>query len=242
MDSLEVTPQPTPRAPHTLLATATKERTPLLGEMLLEFRTSAAESATTVSRRSGLGAVDIARFEHGRADLSADQLAGAVDAYSVPRVILPEGRCRVKVDLVGGLVSVQVADEIVEESPADRILLVYLELIFAAGDLPPTTAIPFTELDLDVLRTVLSSRTDAVTKHLDSIVGPIEEFSIQAMPSVQLISSVHPRSSVRSAVLVLAASVTALAAVIAVHDSVSSRQTVVAPIETQIIDAVVLTR
>ena len=229
MDSLQVTPTRN----RILIATATKERTPRLGEMLLDFRTAAAESMTTVSRRSGLAAAEITQFEQGRADLSADELAGAVEAYSVPRVVFPEGRCRVKVDLVGGLVSVKVDSGDVQETAADRILLVYLELISASGQTLSATAIPFTTLDLDVLRVVLSSRTDEVTKHLESMIGVSEE------PSVASASSPAP---VRRALLLLAAAVTALAAVIAVHDAVSSRQPVGAPIETQIIDALVITR
>ena len=229
MDSLQVMPTHS----RTLIATATKERTLRLGEMLLDFRTAAAESMTTVSRRSGLGAAEITQFEHGRADLSAEQLAGAVEAYSVPRVVFPEGRCRVKVDLDRGLVSIKVDGGDVQETAADRILLVYLELISATGQTVSAAAIPFTTLDLDVLRVVLSSRTDEVTKHLESMVGPFEE------PSVAAVSSVAPT---RRALLLLAAAVTALAAVIAVHDAVSSRQPVGAPIETQIIDAVVITR
>jgi hypothetical protein len=170
------------------------------------------ESAKSVSRRCSLGPVEVAQLELGRADLNADELAEVVGAYAVPRVVFPEFRSQVQVDLAAGSVSIHVSDTPVEETAADRTLLVYFELIFGPSHMSPTTAIPFTALDLDVLRVVLSSRADEVTKHLESMVGSFEE------PSAAAVSSVAPT---RRALLLLAAAVTALAAVIAVHDVVS---------------------
>jgi len=46
----------------------------------------------------------------------------------------------------------------IAEMSADRTVLGYLELIFASTAMSPTASVPFTALDLGVLRVVLSSR------------------------------------------------------------------------------------
>ena len=99
-------------------------------------------------------------------------------AYAVPRLVFPEFHSLVKVDLAAGSVSITVSDTAVEETAADRTLLVYFELIFGPSKMSPTTAIPFTALDLDVLRVVLASRRNEVTRHLELLVGPPEEPSV----------------------------------------------------------------
>jgi hypothetical protein len=201
-----------------------------LGALLGDYRAEARESAKTVTRRSALSVVEMAQLELGRADLNPDQIANAVAAYAVPRLLFPEGRSQVRVDLPRGSVSVRVSDEEVVETSADRTLLTYLELYFAASHLSPTTSIPFTALDLGVLRLVLSSRRDAVTHHLETLVGPPDATSALS----------HRR--MRGALLLLAAAVTALAAVIAVHEVTATKRAGAVLIETQIIDALVITR
>ena len=212
-------------------AVTTKEQAPSLGSLLQNFRTELGESVKTVTRRCALGPVEIAQLELGRADLSADQLADAVAAYAVPRVIFPTGHSLVQVDLVAGLVSVHHAKTVVDETPADRTLLGYFELIFGASGLSPSTAIPFTALDLDVLRVVLSSRRNEVTEHLQFLVGPIEE------------PTVVPGRVMRGAMMAMASAAVIMAAVIASHNGGSSSpEIVVAPIGVQILDALVITR
>ncbi|HUP72008.1 MAG TPA: hypothetical protein VM282_03070 [Acidimicrobiales bacterium] len=180
--------------------------------------------------------MEIAQVEVGRADLTAEQLADAVAAYAVPRRVFPEGRCQVHVDLAAGSVSVHIGATVTEETPADRIVLTYFELILAAGAIAPATPIPFTALDLDVLRVILSSRRNEVTAHLQRIVGPMDESAGLEQPEVPT-----PRSA-RNALLLLAAAVTTFAGVIVVRDATSTRKPAVAPIEVQIIDALVVTR
>jgi hypothetical protein len=48
-------------------------------------------------------------------------------------------------------------------------------MVFAAHPMAPETPIPFTDLDLDVLRIVLSSRRSEVTEYLHRMVGPLDE-------------------------------------------------------------------
>jgi hypothetical protein len=205
------------------------------------------ESAKSVSRRCALGPVEVAQLELGRADLNSDELAEVVAAYAVPRVIFPEFHSVVKVDLAAGSVSITVSDTPVGETAADRTLLVYFELIFGPSKMSPTTAIPFTALDLDVLRVVLASRRNEVTRHLELLVGPPEE------------PSVLPRRIAQGVVVVLAAAAIA-AGVIALVDAQSSTATKVppvvssapsppaaiapagAPIKTEILDALVIVR
>ena len=206
------------------------------------------ESAKSVSRRCALGPVEVAQLELGRADLNSDELAEVVGAYAVPRVVFPEFRSLVNVDLAAGSVSVTLSDTAVEETAADRTLLVYFELIFGPSKMSPTTAIPFTALDLDVLRVVLASRRNEVTRHLELLVGPPEE------------PSVLPRRIAQGVVVVLAAAAIA-AGVIALVDAQSSTATKVppvvsssappppaviapagAPIKTEILDALVIVR
>ena len=213
----------------TLLA-QTKEAAPSLGALLHNFRIEGRESTKTVSRRCVLGPVELAQLELGRAELNPDQLADAVGAYGVPRLVFPEGRSQVRVDLVAGTVSVQILETAVEETAADRTLLGYFELIFAANPMPSTTVIPFTALDLDVLRVVLSSRRNEVTRHLHRLVGPFEE------------PTVAPRRVARTSLIIVAAVVASLASGIAGYELASSGQPAGASIDTQIIDALVITR
>jgi len=217
----------------TLLEALTEQAAPSLGALLHNFRIEERETTKTVSRRCALGAVELAQLELGRADLTADQLADAMAAYAVPRRIFPVDRSAVRVDLAGGTVSVQITEQPVEETAADRTLLGYFELIFAAHPMSPNTAIPFTTLDLDVLRIALSSRRNEVSRYLERLVGPLEE------PPAS-------RRVARSSLLVLAVAVASLASGIAGHEVAANRPaTAVAvdvPIQTQIIDAVVITR
>ena len=219
----------------TLDKISTRQLAPSLGALLHELRTESGETAKTVSRRCSLGVVEIAQLELGRADLDPGQLAEAVDAYAVPRRLFPQGQCDVRVDLGAGAISVHAVDEAVVETPADRILLSYFEMICAEGEIDARAPIPFTALDLGVLRIVLASRRGEVTRHLENIVGPLEE--PLALPPVTT------RRTTRSAALVLAAAVTTLAGVIAVHNANTPNPTpAVAPIEVQIADAIVITR
>ncbi|MEO5840977.1 MAG: helix-turn-helix transcriptional regulator [Acidimicrobiales bacterium] len=218
----------------TLDGFSTTLLTPSLGSLLHEYRTASGDSAKTVSRRSALSVVEIAQVEIGRAELDVDQLADAVGAYAVPRSLFPPHRCQVNVDLNAGLVSVYEADGEVAESPADSILLAYFELFFTARSMLSTSAVPFTDLDLDVLRVVLSSRRGEVTSHLQRIVGPLDEpFVLPAEVT---------RRTARRALLVLAAAATTFAGGIVVRQSISSSPPADASIEVQIIDAVVITR
>jgi hypothetical protein len=216
----------------TIDGSSTTQLTPALGALLHNYRTESGESAKTVSRRCSLGVVEIAQVELGRADLDVDRLADAIDAYAVARVVFPEGHCQVHVDLVAGTVSVLSADIAVEETPADRILLAYFEMVFAAHPMSPATPIPFTDLDLDVLRIVLSSRRNEVTEHLHRMVGPLDE-------PLELVSPT--RRTARSALVLLAAAATT-AAIIVLPYVASSDSPAVAPIEVQIAEAVVITR
>jgi hypothetical protein len=175
------------------------------------------ESAKSVARRCALGPVQVAQLELGRADLNADELSEVVAAYAVPRLVFPEFRSQVRVDLAAGSVSIHVTDTPVAETAADRTLLVYFELIFGPSHMLPTTAIPFTALDLDVLRVVLASRRNEVTRHLEFLVGPSEE------------SSVVPRRIMQGAVLVLAAAAIS-AGVMALIDAKHTTGTKVPPI------------
>ena len=219
----------------TSLAASTRQLAPSLGSLLHERRTEVGETAKTVSRRCSLGVVTIAQLELGRADLDTDQLAEAVEAYAVPRRLFPQGRCAVQVDLGAGSVAVRAIAEPVEESAGDRILLAYFEMLCADGEIDPQAAIPFSALDLGVLRIVLASRRGEVTRHLEHIVGPLDE------PLV--LAPVTTRRTTRSAALVLAAAVSTLAGVVAVHHANASNPTPApTPIEVQIADAVVITR
>lgn len=214
---------------------STTQLAPGLGALLHNHRTESGETAKSLSRRCSLGVVQIAQLELGRAELGIDQLADAVAAYAVPRRIFPPRRCEVRVDLLAGMVSVDITDTEVVETAADRILLAYFELIFTERSMAPTTAIPFTDLDLDVLRVVLSSRRREVSEHLHRIAGPFDE------PLV--LPRVVTRRTARSALLVFAAAATTLAGVAAVRQSTSSSvRPVVTPIEVQIAEAVVITR
>jgi hypothetical protein len=174
-------------------------------------------------------------------------LAEVVAAYAVPRVVFPEFRSEVRVDLAAGSVSVHISDTPVEETAADRTLLVYFELIFGPGHMSPTTAIPFTALDLDVLRVVLASRRNEVTRHLELLVGPTDE------------PSLLPRRITKGVLVVLAAAAIS-AGVTALIDAQHSTGTKAPPIvssalpapvapapaptviEPQIIDALVIER
>jgi hypothetical protein len=161
-------------------------------------------------------------------------MAEAIDAYAVPRRLFPPGRCEVRVDLGAGLVSVHVADGPVEESTADRILLAYVELICADSEASLAAPIPFTAMDLGVLRVVLASRRGEVTRYLEHIVGPLEEPT--ALPPIAT------RRTARNAALALAVVASTLAAVIAMQRADSSSPTPAEPIEVQIVDALVITR
>ena len=217
-----------------------KKLTPSLGSLLHDHRAAAGETAKTVSRRSELGPVEIAQLELSRADLSAEQYADAVAAYAVPRRVFPEGRCRVHVDLAAGSVSVDIGETMIEETPADRIVLTYFELVYAPSADAPAMPIPFTTLDLDVLRVILSSRRDEVTEHLHRIVGPMDEPTEPAEAAAPE-APAAPRN-LRGALLLLAAAATALAGVIAIRDAASSHTPAGPPIEVHIIDALVVTR
>jgi hypothetical protein len=206
---------------------------PSIGSLLHKFRSELDESAKTVSRRSGLGIVQITQLELGRSELNADEMADAVNAYAVPRETFPQNHCDVSVDLSTGSLTVSVVDEPIVESSADRTLLTYLEL---AGTASPAEAIPFTSLDLDVLRIVLASRRDAVTEHLQRIVGPIGDDTDADEPSAPT------RHRLKGAALVVAAAATALSGYVVVRDATSTNQPVVPPVEVQIIDALVITR
>jgi hypothetical protein len=211
-------------------AASSTELAPSLGALLHNFRTEVGESVKAVSRRCSLGTVEIAQLELGRADLSTEELADAIGAYAVPRFVFPESRSRVRVDLVGGSVSVRIADSDIAETSADCTLLGYFELIFAAGKMAPDTAIPFTALDLAVLRVLLSSRRDDVTRHLEILVGPPES------------TAVLPGRLRQRALLALTAVLAFGGTAFAISSLVSSSQTPAVPIPTQIIDAVVITR
>ena len=180
--------------------------------------------------------------------MNLDELAEVVAAYAVPRLVFPEFRSQVRVDLAAGSVSVHISDTPVEETAADRTLLVYFELIFGPSHMSPTTAIPFTALDLDVLRVVLASRRDEVTRHLELLVGPIEESS-----------SVLPRRITQGVLVVLAAaaiSAGVVALVQAQHSTATKAPPIVssaapspavidpagASIKPQILDALVIER
>jgi hypothetical protein len=206
---------------------------PSIGSLLHKFRSELDESAKTVSRRSGLGIVQITQLELGRSELNADEMADAVNAYAVPRHTFPQNQCEVSVDLSTGSLTVTVVDQPIVESSADRTLLTYLEL---AGTASPAEAIPFTSLDLDVLRIVLASRRDAVTEHLQRIVGPIGDDADANEPSAPT------RHRLKGAALVVAAAATALSGYVVVRDATSTDQPAVPPVEVQIIDAVVITR
>ena len=217
----------------TLLEHMTEEAAPSLGALLHNFRIEERETTKTVRRRCALGPVELAQLELGRADLTPDQVADAVAAYAVPRRIFPVDHSQVRVDLAAGTVSVQITEESAAETPVDRTLLGYFELIFAAHPMAPNTAIPFTTLDLGVLRIVLSSRRNEVSRYLERLVGPLEE-------------PVASRHVARSSLVILAVVVASLASGIAGHAVAANHPaTAVAvetPIETQIIDAVVITR
>ena len=208
---------------------------PSIGSLLHKFRSELDESAKTVSRRSGLGIVQITQLELGRSELNADEMADAVNAYAVPREAFPQNHCEVDVDLSTGSLTVAVVDHAVDETSADRTLLTYLEL---AATATPSATIPFTSLDLDVLRIVLASRRDAVTEHLQRIVGPIGEDS--EAQADEPAAPTHHR--VKGAALVVAAFATALSGFVIVRDATTTRQPAVPPVEVQIIDALVITR
>jgi len=207
---------------------------PSLGALLHNFRADAGETVKTVSRRCALGPVEIAQLELGRADLTADELADVVAAYAVPRVIFPVGHCRIGVDLRAGTVAVAVTDDDVTESTADRSLLVYFELVFSDSGMAPATSMPFTALDLDVLRLVLSSRREEVNQHLREMVGPLDEAFDEP--------DIAPRHLVRYAMLAIAAAATAITGSVVVHEATNGPAATPVPIETQIIDAVFISR
>ena len=214
---------------------AARALAPSIGSLLHNFRAEADESAKMVSRRSGLGIVQITQLELGRSELNADEMADAVNAYAVPRSVYPQNHCEVSVDLATGSLTVAIVEHAVEESSADRTLLTYLEL---AANATPEAAIPFTSLDLDVLRIVLASRRDAVTEHLQKIIGPIGEGDDDATEE----PAAPTRHRVRGAALIAAAAATALSGFVVVRDAMTTKQPAVAPIEVQIIDALVVTR
>jgi hypothetical protein len=223
-------------------STSNKELAPSLGSLLHDHRTAAGETAKTVSRRSELSPVEFAQLELNRADLSAEQFADAVAAYAVPRHVFPEGRCRMHVDLAAGAVSVDIGETATEETPADRIVLTYFELVYAPSANAPAMPIPFTALDLDVLRIILASRRNEVTEHLHRIVGPMDE-PTEATEGTEATAPVAlPLRHLRGALLLAAAAATALAGVIAIRDAASSRSPAGVPIEVNIIDALVITR
>ncbi|MEO8696841.1 MAG: hypothetical protein ABI658_25250 [Acidimicrobiales bacterium] len=217
----------------TLGGFSTALLTPSLGSLLHEYRAKAGESAKTVSRRCSLGVVEIAQVELGRAELDIDELADAVSAYGVRRSLFPVGRCRVVVDLVAGTVAAHVTAVDMAETAADRILLAYFELTFSTRSMAPATAVPFTDLDLDVLRVILASRRREVSEHLARIAGPFDESSV--------LPEIVTRRAARSAFLVLAATAATFAAV-ALPFTTSSNQPAPVQIEPTIIDAVVITR
>jgi hypothetical protein len=214
---------------------AARALAPSIGSLLHNFRAEADESAKMVSRRSGLGIVQITQLELGRSELNADEMADAVNAYAVPRSTYPQNHCEVSVDLSTGSLTVAVVENAVDETSADRTLLTYLEL---AGTATPEAAIPFTSLDLDVLRIVLASRRDAVTEHLQKIIGPIGEGDDDVADE----PTPPTRHRVRGAALIAAAAATALSGFVVVRDATKTKQPAVAPIEVQIIDALVITR
>jgi len=214
-------------------ANLNKEVAPSLGALLHGYRLQTGETAKTVGRRGALGPVEIAQLELGRADLTPDQLAEAVAAYGVTRRVFPSSRCQLTVDLAGGSVSVHIGAQAIEETAADCIVLTYFELLFTDG--APASPVAFTAMDLDVLRVILASRRDEVTQHLRRIVGPLEQ---PTTPGDALIAT---RRSTRNALLLLTAAATVFAGAIVVRVA-ASHQPAVAPVEVQIIDAVVITR
>jgi hypothetical protein len=143
---------------------------------------------------------------------------------------------------------VDIGETVTEESPADRIVLTYFELVCAPSANAPAMPIPFTALDLDVLRVILSSRRNAVTEHLQRIVGPMDESTATDEPDAPpettgLAEPAAPGNrNLRGALLLLAAAATALAGVIVIRDAASSRTPAGAPFEVQIIDALVVNR
>ena len=82
----------------------------------------------------------------------------------------------------------------------------------------PTTAIPFTALDLDVLRVVLASRRERGTRHLELLVGPPEE------PSPLC------RGASRQGVVIVLAAAAIAAGVIALVDAQHSTATKAPPV------------
>ena len=142
-----------------------------LGSLLHGLRARRGEPLDAVSSRCGMEPGQIDRLEMGQAELSAQQLAEAIGAFTVPRRMFPEGRSRVRADLANGRVSVDIVAEQAPETPLDRTVLSYLELVFEAGELPAASSLPFTALDLDVLRVVLSSHRNEVVEHLEQLLN-----------------------------------------------------------------------
>ncbi len=167
----------------TTLAPLVEEHSPSLGKLMCAHRTDHGESIRTVSRRCALAPADIALVELDRADIDNEQLAAVVRAYDVPRTRFPVDLSQLVVDLVSGGVSVRPRLVPVEESSTDALLLVYLELLFASKDLPATTDLTFTSLDLDLVRLMLSSRSEEVSARLDELILPVRPTSPLQRPS-----------------------------------------------------------
>lgn len=155
METLQIVPNPVPL--------------PTLGVLLHQFRVGANESVETVSRRGMQDLIDVVRVEIDRTEIGLDALEHIVDSYRVPRTLFPVGRSRVVVDLVAGTVGVHVGEQDDVERQEDRILLTYLELLYDARGLDQGHALALTALHVGVLRDVLSSRGDAVQRHLEDL-------------------------------------------------------------------------
>ncbi len=155
METIQIVPNPVPLPP--------------LGVLLHQFRVGADESVETVSRRGLQEPIEVVRLEVDRTCLGLDDLEHIVDSYRVPRALFPVGRSRVVVDLVAGTVGVEIGESPQGERQEDRILLTYLELLYDARGVAPSHALALTALDTGVLRDVLSSRSDAVQRHLEEL-------------------------------------------------------------------------
>ena len=160
-------------------APSTGDCSPTLGELMCEHRTSQRESMRAVSRRCELAPADIAQVELGRADLGHEALAAVVRAYAVPRTRFPVNRSEVLVDVLTGAVAVRPSQRSVDESSTDAVLLVYLELLYAKRDLDAGIEVTITSLDLDLVRLMLSTRTAEVEARIGGLVLPVRPVALK---------------------------------------------------------------
>jgi hypothetical protein len=220
-----------------------EELTPSLGSLLRRFRASTGESAKDVRRRCSLGLVDIVQLELSRADLDAAQLSELVAAYGVPRVRFPAGRSLVRVDLVAGTVSVDHSDSVIAETAGDLTLLCFLELLCAERGASATLSVSFRELDLNVLRLVLSSRRDDVIAHLELLCKPLSEKAPELVRAVahRILSSRNEVLLLAAVLVLLAAAVVLLAGGIAWRKPRNTSPAIV-PAPTEILEPLVVVR